>query len=455
MSALYLSLRAIARMGLRFYYSGIDIYGLDNLPSKGPVILAANHPNAMMDPILMAAVAPQKIGFLAKKALFFNPPATRFLDALGAIPVARREDLKPGDVFDNRQSFEKACEFLKSEGTLLVFPEGVSKIERNLRKIKTGSARIAFQLEEATQFTSGLQVVTVALHYSDPTRFRSRVTVVFDRPIPVDYYKAMHESNPETAVQSLTKRIERRLFNKTVISEEEETLELVAGLYVQHLKTNFAHRDDPKTALFLAKSIGKAISRYKLTQAGKYSELYQEIKAYRDALNGHLLEVKAYHETMTHPYNPGTFLYRLLLRLLFFPFYLTGAIINSIPYLVAGKVTPLISREEEFKAGLQLALGVIAFPMWYLILAFCVSYLLGFGLQVAFLFTVGFALLSLFSIRIHPMMVQYFNEMRVLIFRIFKPGAFATLEERRRHLMREMDLVREDVFKSNPSRVHP
>lgn len=314
-----------------------------------------------------------RIGFLAKKALFFNGPASAFLEALGAIPVARKEDLSPGENFDNNLSFQKACEFLNAEGTLLVFPEGVSKIERNLRKIKTGTARIAFQLEESTGFSSSLKIITVALHYSDPTRFRSKVTVLFDRPISVDHYKAMHSATPEICVQSLTKRIERRLFNKTVISEEEETLGMVADLYSIHLQTTHAHRNDPKTALFLAKNIGKAISRYKYADWGKYAALFEETLAYRDLLKKHLLHVKAYHQSVAHQDHPGLFALKFTGVALLFPFYMLGAIINSLPYLVAVYVTPMISREEEFKAGLQLALGVIAFPVWYIILSLMVS----------------------------------------------------------------------------------
>ena len=447
MSALYTVLRGIARLGLRFYYSDIHVYGLENLPAKGPVILAANHPNAMMDPILMATVVPQKIGFLAKKALFFNGPASAFLEALGAIPVARKEDLSPGENFDNNQSFQKACEFLNAGGTLLVFPEGVSKIERNLRKIKTGTARIAFQLEESTGFSSSLKIITVALHYSDPTRFRSKVTVLFDRPISVDHYKAMHSATPEICVQSLTKRIERRLFNKTVISEEEETLEMVAELYSIHLQTTHAHRNDPKTALFLAKNIGKAISRYKYADWGKYAALFEETLAYRDLLKKHLLHVKAYHQSVAHQDHPGLFALKFTGVTLLFPFYMLGAIINSLPYLVAGYVTPMISREEEFKAGLQLALGVIAFPVWYIILSLMVSQFFFFESQHTLLLAAMVALTSLISIRVHPLMVTFWGEMRVFFFRMFNRRGYALVEERRKHLMLQMDQVRADVFK--------
>jgi 1-acyl-sn-glycerol-3-phosphate acyltransferase len=43
----------------------------------------------------------------------------------------------------NDEIFSKCFEHLKNNGAILIFPEGISLTNRQLRKIKTGAARIA------------------------------------------------------------------------------------------------------------------------------------------------------------------------------------------------------------------------------------------------------------------------------------------------------------------------
>lgn len=44
-------------------------------------------------------------------------------------------------------------------------------------------------------------------------------------------------------------------------------------------------------------------------------------------------------------------------------------------------------------------------------------------------------------------MVTFWGEMRVFFFRMFNRRGYALVEERRKHLMLQMDQVRADVFK--------
>jgi hypothetical protein len=94
-----------------------------------------------------------------------------------------------------------------------------------------------------------------------------------------------------------------------------------------------------------------------------------------------------------------------------------------------------------------LALGVIAFPVWYIILSLMVSQFFFFESQHTLLLAAMVALTSLISIRVHPLMVTFWGEMRVFFFRMFNRRGYALVEERRKHLMLQMDQVRADVFK--------
>ena len=55
---LYALLRSIAGIALRGFYRRIDVEGLERLPREAPLILAVNHPNALVDALVAAASAP-------------------------------------------------------------------------------------------------------------------------------------------------------------------------------------------------------------------------------------------------------------------------------------------------------------------------------------------------------------------------------------------------------------
>ena len=55
----YALLRALAGIALRWYYRDIHVEGLERIPRHRPLILAVNHPNALVDALLVAWVVPR------------------------------------------------------------------------------------------------------------------------------------------------------------------------------------------------------------------------------------------------------------------------------------------------------------------------------------------------------------------------------------------------------------
>ena len=65
------------------------------------MLFAGNHPNSLIDPILIITTCGRKVHFAAKDSLFSGRLMRAVLRGLGAVPINRRDDhdgdAAPGD----------------------------------------------------------------------------------------------------------------------------------------------------------------------------------------------------------------------------------------------------------------------------------------------------------------------------------------------------------------------
>src|SRR5436190_18861984 len=92
MDRFYRAVRAVARFWLWFFFKAVDVRHPERVPAGGPVLLCINHPNNLIDSLVVGAAVRRKVHYLATAALFRNPLVARFLLAAGAIPVWRKQD---------------------------------------------------------------------------------------------------------------------------------------------------------------------------------------------------------------------------------------------------------------------------------------------------------------------------------------------------------------------------
>ena len=62
------------------------------VPTNGPVIFVANHPNFFMDPLIVGSLSPRKLHFFAKSTLFNTPIKNWIMSRLPLVPVYRKLD---------------------------------------------------------------------------------------------------------------------------------------------------------------------------------------------------------------------------------------------------------------------------------------------------------------------------------------------------------------------------
>src|SRR5262249_27934927 len=217
-------LRALFGLSLRIFFRRVEVEGIERVPSEGGVIFAANHPNALVDPLLFLCFAPRPVAVLAKAPLFSMPVVGSFVRGFDSIPVYRSQDTG-SDLSRNRETFDAARRLLARGGGLLLFPEGASHDDPKLRRLKTGAARIA--LGAAALAGSPLALVPAGLYYTWKQRFRSSVLLSFGEPIAVSPVSLEADGEPPAdAVRELTQSLEESLSRLTLQAERQEVLDL-------------------------------------------------------------------------------------------------------------------------------------------------------------------------------------------------------------------------------------
>ena len=229
------------RVVTRVFFRQIEIVGGEHIPADGPVIFAGNHPNSLIDPILIITTCGRKVHFAAKDTLFKGRIMRMLLKGLGAVPLARKVEhdgkgaAAPSDAATrdpaemarlNDQAFDAMFGVLANGGTIGIFPEGLSHDESHLAKLKTGAARLA--LGGAARAKRSITIVPCGLVFIHPKRFRSRVLVQYGAPLTIEA-----DGSPD-AVKRVTGEIEAALKRLTINAPDWDTvraLDTVRRLY--------------------------------------------------------------------------------------------------------------------------------------------------------------------------------------------------------------------------------
>ncbi len=150
----------------------LTVYGRENIPEKGGVIVASNH-ISYLDPPLVGAVLPRIATFMARKGLF-DVPVLKWMISRAAYPVDR-DNPKPSSIKDTVRR-------LKKGEVIVLFPEGKRSEDGRLQEAKRGVDVIA-KLSKAAIVPTLLVGSNNALPPKAKWLKRADVSVVFGKPI--------------------------------------------------------------------------------------------------------------------------------------------------------------------------------------------------------------------------------------------------------------------------------
>lgn len=290
---LYAVLLRMARIALRWYYREVQTLGIERVPVGVPLLVVANHPNALMDPMLVATAMPRRLTFTGKATLFEKPLLPAFLRRVGVVPLRRASDeakrRSAGGAPDPRRNldaFKAIVSALAARQAVLIFPEGKSHDEPGMSPLKTGAARVALQAMDAG--VRDLMVLPVGLVFEDKAEPRTRVLVEIGEPLDLSDWSS---SSAPNAAETLTAEIDRRLRTVTInFSSLEDATEVAS---VSRLLVDSGHES---LSLGSAAAFAETVSLIRRTDAVRQSlgDADAALVARADALRG---RVRRIHES--------------------------------------------------------------------------------------------------------------------------------------------------------------
>jgi 1-acyl-sn-glycerol-3-phosphate acyltransferase len=200
-------LKILVRFALRIFCPSIVVKNAELMNTRGPVLLVVNHPNSFLDAVIIGALYPRNINYLARGDVFRNPVFGFLLRQLNMLPVFRQREGKE-HLHLNSNTFQKAVECLRNDGIVLIFIEGICLNTHELQPFKKGASRIL----ESAHAEGIFPIIQIAgIGYSSFTTFGKGIHLAFE-----------NMSWPTPIVEA-TDRVQ---FNATVFEKMERLIEV-------------------------------------------------------------------------------------------------------------------------------------------------------------------------------------------------------------------------------------
>ena len=149
---------------------------------KGPLLIAANHPNSFLDAIIVDTLFKHPVTSLTRGDVFKVKIFSKILHSLHMLPIYRVSE-GAENLEQNYATFDRCNTIFREGGIVLIFSEGGCTNEWHLRKLKKGTARLAIS---AWNQGIPLKVLPLGINYSSFRKFGKNIWMNFGNIITRD-----------------------------------------------------------------------------------------------------------------------------------------------------------------------------------------------------------------------------------------------------------------------------
>lgn len=334
---------------LACYFRRSWYLGKERLPRKGPVVVISNHAASFLDAMLMGVMLSRPIYFFARGDIFRKKWVRAILGQLHMMPLFSA-DLAKDQLHRNADSFNQGEEVLRNNGLLLIFPEGLSRMERNMLPFRKGTSRIILQTI-ASSPDIVVQVVPIGIHYRKH-EVLSDVQLTTGTMVEVgSRYRQLYNDHAAKAVNTLNHELES-VMREVVLYVDQDQRSLLMERQLE-LFDNTCGRDFQYKDFAAQKDWCNRISRMEAAEA---DALAQKQEQYFNLLAKHGLNDEVVAGTK------GVGMPGFLLALTS-PVFLAG-LINYPPYRFGKWMADTKVRRQDFYTSVISAVSAFSYVIW-------------------------------------------------------------------------------------------
>jgi len=357
----------------QIFFRRIEVSGAERVPKDGPVVIVGNHPNSLLDPVLVATTSGRRVSFAAKAPLF-KGPLKPFLWAMSAVPIHRRQDAVKGAAedaevegaparVDNSDAFDALTAVLKGGAAFAIFPEGISHTRPELAPLKSGAARIVLA---AAADGVPVRVVPCGLSYRRRDRLRSRVLVQYGHPIDVDgAFLDAWRDDPHKAAKALTATIGIALRGQTINAGDFETLRVLDGVKTLYRPTgrDFSLAEE-------AELMRRFVDHWARKQdIPEMRQLYDDVAIYLAELRALSLTDRELTTSVSKLDKAARLLRHVFFLAVLVPFAVPGIILHTPVLLAAVAAARTLTDRGDVRATIQMGVVTMCTLLTYVVLA--------------------------------------------------------------------------------------
>lgn len=433
----YWALKNYVRIAQWLTHNKTIVLNSDNIPKDKPILFTPNHQNALMDPMAILLNTNIQPVWLARADIFKNKTLAAVLRFMKIMPVYRMRDGKE-NLGKNDETFSMSVKVLQSNKALALFPEGAHTGRRQMIAHKKAAPRIVFMAEEMTKENLDIQIIPSGLYYSHYWKFDRTLIVNFGTPIPVNRFLEEYKSNPNAATLSMKEAIFKGIKPLVVNvnnKEHYENLENILDYYAPHHLRKSGEKVNALNIFHSKKDIIDLINKLETTDPQQFAALVQQEKEYTHLLKNYKLRSWLLEKTNSNILNLAG---NLLFLILCLPVFLAGFILNSIPFFAIDKTVRKLFKDYAFYSSGALVLGLILFPLIYVIELLILSPLLP-ALWYKLVFLALAPVLGKIAFKWYILLRKTIGRMRLQIQISFNKTSYAELRQKRQDLFGILD----------------
>ncbi len=395
----YAFMKVAVSSSLHHYYRfQIAKEGLHQVPKGVPILFVSNHQNALMDALLITTALPHvhQPAFIVRSDVFANPVLRALFNSFKMMPIYRQRD-KVNVVEKNQATFEQCCQLLTNSASIIIFPEANQERKKRLRNLKKGFSRIVFKAAAANNFEQPIFVVPLGINYDQHLKAGGKIYLSFGKPIDASAYYDLYQEHEQKAFRQLTKvtqtAIAQHIVNINPLAHHN-TIETLIELYTPSMIQRMNLKGGTRYMAFKAQQ--KTAQVIEAT-AKNHPDFLTSIAPKTERYTKHLQQLNLQDHTLKNrPYKKTNLWLQTFLMVLLFPLFLHGLVYNFLPYKISEYFAKRRVKDLNFYTSTVFVLGFILFPIFYLLSAIFIGWLLGSKL-LAFLYFISFSVAGVFA----------------------------------------------------------